>query len=209
MPPIGGGGKPTDPNGGTGTGGDTGTGGGTGAGGRTGGDGGGSGTGTGTGAGGGGTGTEGAGGSNPVQVTLSLGAEVPIAASIAQASADVGSSSGQGASGGVGGGDSSGFISVRSFGATTVPGGSLFSFTLPRDTFKHADPKATVVLEVRMADGKPLPDWLSFEPGTGRFTGRAPDGVQAIEVRVVARDTSGGEAATKVVLRFNAASEVK
>jgi hypothetical protein len=136
-----------------------------------------------------------------------LGAEIPAAA--AAAGQGSGSSSSGSAGGPGGGGDSGGFISVRSFGATTVPVGSLFSFTLPKDTFKHADPKATVVLEARMGDGKPLPAWLSFDPGTGRFTGRAPDGVQEVEVRVVARDTSGGEAATKVVLRFNSASEVK
>jgi hypothetical protein len=90
-----------------------------------------------------------------------------------------------------------------------VPAESLFSFTLPKDTFKHADPKASVVLEARLGDGKPLPPWLSFDPGSGRFTGRAPQGLQEIEVRVVARDTSGNEATTKVVLRFSSASEVK
>ena len=111
--------------------------------------------------------------------------------------------------GGPGSGDSAGFISVRTFGATEIPVGSVFSFTLPKDTFKHGDPKATVVLEARLADGKPLPDWLTFDPGTGRFTGRAPDGVQEIELRVIARDTSGGEAATKVTLRFGGKSEVK
>lgn len=98
---------------------------------------------------------------------------------------------------------------MRSFGATTVPAESLFSFTLPKDTFKHADPKVSVVLEARLADGKPLPDWLQFDAGTGRFTGRAPQGLQEIEVRVLARDGSGNEATTKVVLRFSAASELK
>lgn len=83
-----------------------------------------------------------------------------------------------------------------------MPNASLFSFTLPKDTFKHADPKAAVGLEARTSEGKPLPDWLRFDPGTGRFTGRAPDGMTEIEVRVIARDTSGGEATTKVTLRF-------
>lgn len=130
--------------------------------------------------------------------------------------AGLGGQTAGGAGGSSGGSDSvsgsggvSGFVSVRSFGSTTVPADTLFSFTLPKDTFKHADPKASVVLEARMADGKPLPDWLTFDNGTGRFTGRAPQGVQEIEVRVVARDNTGGEVATKVMLRFNAASEVK
>ena len=85
----------------------------------------------------------------------------------------------------------------------------MFSFTLPKDTFKHADTKASVVLEARLDNGQPLPDWLSFDPGSGRFSGRAPQGVQELEIRVVARDSIGGEAATKIVLRFNGASEVK
>jgi hypothetical protein len=134
---------------------------------------------------------------------LATGAEIPLTSG---SGSQVGSSSSS--SSAAGGGESAGFISVRSFGATTVPAESLFSFTLPKDTFKHADPKASVVLEARQADGKPLPDWLQFDPGTGRFTGKAPQGVQQIEISVVARDNSGGEATTKVVLRFGGASEV-
>jgi len=100
------------------------------------------------------------------------------------------------------GADSQGFVSVRALGPTAVPVGSLFSFTLPKDTFKHADPKATVVLEAHAADGKALPGWLRFEAGTGRFTGRAPEGVTQFEVVVVARDSTGTEASTKLVLQF-------
>jgi hypothetical protein len=137
-------------------------------------------------------------------VALATGAEIPLASG---SGSQVGSSSSS--SSALGGGENSGFISVRSFGATTVPAGSLFSFTLPKDTFKHSDTKASLVLEARQADGKPLPDWLKFDSGTGRFTGNAPQGIQQIEISVVAREKSGGEATTKVVLRFGGASEVK
>jgi len=98
---------------------------------------------------------------------------------------------------------------VRTFGATSVPAGSVFSITLPKDTFQHADPRATVTLEARTADGKALPSWLNFDPASGRFSGRAPQGVSEIVVRVIARDAAGGEASTPVTLRFNAPSEVK
>lgn len=100
-------------------------------------------------------------------------------------------------------------MSVRAFGALEVSPGALFTFTLPKETFKHADPKASVVLEARQANGKPLPDWLKFNPGTGRFTGKAPSGLKQLEVTVFARDTSGQEASTKVILDFNGKSEVK
>lgn len=141
---------------------------------------------------------------NPILITLTSGTEIPLATS----SGGQGESSSSGNSA-VGGNGGSGFLGVRSFGVTSVPVDSLFSFTLPKDTFKHADPKTTVMLEARLADGKPLPPWLQFDPGAGRFTGRAPQGVQEIEVRVVARDNSGNEATTRIVLRFSAASEVK
>ena len=98
---------------------------------------------------------------------------------------------------------------MRTFGATTVPAGSVFSFTLPKDTFQHADSRASVTLEARAADGKALPIWLNFDPASGRFTGNAPQGVPELVVRVIARDASGGEASTQVTLRFNAPSEVK
>ena len=98
---------------------------------------------------------------------------------------------------------------MRTFGATTVPTGSAFSFTLPKDTFQHADPRATVVLEARTVDGKALPSWLNFDPSSGRFTGNAPQGMPELVVRVIARDASGGEASTQVTLRFNAPGEVK
>jgi hypothetical protein len=78
----------------------------------------------------------------------------------------------------------------------------LFSFTLPKDTFKHSDPKVSVVLEARGADGRALPDWLNFEPGTGRFTGKPPEGLAQFVVIIFARDNTGNEASTKVELKF-------
>jgi hypothetical protein len=111
--------------------------------------------------------------------------------------------------GGAGGSGTAGFVSVRAFGATTIPADSVFSVALPKDTFKHADAKASVVLEARMDSGQPMPDWLSFDAGSGRFSGRAPQGVQELQICVIARDSTGGEAAAKIVLRFNGASEVK
>jgi hypothetical protein len=99
-----------------------------------------------------------------------------------------------------------GFISVRNFGKLEIPAGSLFSFTLPKDTFKHADPKISVVLEARAENG-PLPDWLSFDRGTGKFTGRPPESLASFTVIVTARDSSGNEASTRVVLNFTGKGE--
>ena len=90
---------------------------------------------------------------------------------------------------------------MKSFGNLEIPAGSLFSFTLPKDTFKHADPKVSVALEARGENG-PLPDWLNFEPGTGKFTGRPPESLASFTVIVTARDSSGNEVSTRVVLNF-------
>ena len=137
----------------------------------------------------------------PVPVNLNSAGDARVSASSAESSS---SSAASGNASGTGG-----FISVRSFDATTVSTGSAFSFTLPKDTFQHADARATVALEARMADGKALPIWLNFDPASARFTGNAPRGVPEIVVRVIARDGSGGEASTQVTLRFNASSEVR
>jgi hypothetical protein len=101
----------------------------------------------------------------------------------------------------VGDASTAGFISVRNFGNLEIPAGSLFSFTLPKDTFKHADPRASVVLEARSESG-PLPAWLKFDPTNGKFTGRPPKSLTSITVIVTARDSSGNEASTRVVLKF-------
>ena len=97
---------------------------------------------------------------------------------------------------------SAGFVNVRTFGSLDVPAGAQFSFALPVDTFKHTDPKASVAMEARTPEGRALPSWLNFEPGTGRFTGKAPEGVSQMSVVVTARDNLGNDVSTNVVLNF-------
>ena len=68
---------------------------------------------------------------------------------------------------------------------------------IPRDAFAHTDPSAIVLLEARLADGRPLPGWLSFDRIRGTFSGEPPRGLDGdIEVEVVARDSEGREART-------------
>ena len=97
---------------------------------------------------------------------------------------------------------SSGFVSVRSLEPAIAPVGMVFSFTLPKDTFQTASPQMAVALEATRADGQPLPDWLKFDAGTGRFTGQAPEGMHEMEIRVTAHAAASGEASTKLMLRF-------
>ena len=101
---------------------------------------------------------------------------------------------------------STGFVSVRSFDPVAAPTGMVFSFTLPKDTFRPVNPQMAVSLEASRADGQPLPDWLKFDAGTGRFTGQAPEGVREMEIRVTAHAAAGGDASTKLMLRFGDAN---
>jgi hypothetical protein len=72
---------------------------------------------------------------------------------------------------------------------------------VPEDAFAHTDPSAVVHLDARLADGRPLPAWLSFEGVRGVFSGFPPEGLQgSLEIEVIARDTEGREARTQFVL---------
>ena len=74
-------------------------------------------------------------------------------------------------------------------------GGGDGSLTVPQDAFAHTDPHAIVILEARLANGAPLPSWLSFDGARGEFAGTPPEGLQgSTEVEVIARDTEGREA---------------
>jgi len=68
---------------------------------------------------------------------------------------------------------------------------------IPGDAFAHTDPLAVVVLEARLVDGRPLPDWLKFDRVQGLLTGEPPAGLTGeIEIEVIARDAEGREART-------------
>ncbi|HEX2829699.1 MAG TPA: DUF4347 domain-containing protein [Burkholderiales bacterium] len=73
------------------------------------------------------------------------------------------------------------------------------TFRVPADAFASTNPNAAVQLSATLADGRPLPAWIVFDPATGTFKVTPPAGMdQVLNVRVVARDSEGHEA----VLRF-------
>ena len=82
--------------------------------------------------------------------------------------------------------------------ATRVGNQLIVNFDVPPSTFAHTDSSAVVSLSAMMADGKPLPGWLKFNPITGEFRGIAPANYQgSLEVSVVATDNHGTKAATR------------
>ena len=82
-----------------------------------------------------------------------------------------------------------------------VPGRS-FDYVVAEDAFHDADPGDVLQLTARLADGRPLPAWLRFDPNTRRFTGQPPEGhFEEVTITVVASDVDGLEAESTFVLR--------
>lgn len=81
-------------------------------------------------------------------------------------------------------------------GDKVVQPGQEASFELPAGTFRQTDPTVTTRLEATQADGRPLPDWITFDPTTGSFTSKPPaDAPPSVEVKIVARDSNNNTAA--------------
>ena len=71
-----------------------------------------------------------------------------------------------------------------------------FSFTVPAASFTDVDVGDSLSLSATLADGSPLPSWLSFNAATQTFSGTPlNDDVGALSIRVTATDTSGASAA--------------
>jgi hypothetical protein len=111
---------------------------------------------------------------------------------------------GESPAGGGDGGDGQG-PAPTSFDAPTLTPGSLFSFTLPAGTFSNALAGSLVDMSATLADGSPLPSWLSFDPTTGSLVGEPPPGLTGeLLVRVTGRDGAGNAASVSVRLNVGA-----
>ena len=79
--------------------------------------------------------------------------------------------------------------------------GGLFSYTLPADTFGDADGDS-LTLSAALADGSPLPAWLSFDGA--QLDGNAPlEAAGDWTIVLTADDGQGGTARDEFVLRVN------
>ena len=101
-----------------------------------------------------------------------------------------------------GGGFVSGsFVEAKPMAVTMVEA-TAFIYPIPQDTFSHSDAKATILLTVRMADGLPLPAWMSYDPVKKVIIGIPPQGMTGeYEIVVIANDQFGGEARTKLKVK--------
>lgn len=110
-----------------------------------------------------------------------------------------------------GAGDVPGF-GIRSgepIGEVRIGGGTrTIDLSLPPSTFVVENPGAQVLVGAILADGSPLPGWLSFDPATGTFTGAVPEGFTGrLEVMITATLPTGESASTTVVIEVEAAED--
>lgn len=88
-------------------------------------------------------------------------------------------------------------VAVRQLDDTTVTEDQDFSLTLPADLFSDPDASDGIQMRVRLANGDPLPTWLSFDPVSRTLSGRPTnDHVGDIELAVEGRDHFGVAAST-------------
>jgi Ca2+-binding RTX toxin-like protein len=85
--------------------------------------------------------------------------------------------------------------------------GEAFSFTLPGTTFSDADGDE-LTLTATLENGDPLPDWLTFDPATGAFSGSPTDGdIGALTIQITATDPSNATISTTFNLEISEAPD--
>jgi hypothetical protein len=73
-----------------------------------------------------------------------------------------------------------------------------FAYTIPGDAFADPDPADALIYSATLADGAPLPSWLTFDASIRTFTGTpVNENVGVLEVQVMAND-GGGQPASDV-----------
>ncbi|MBA3904100.1 MAG: hypothetical protein C0522_10605, partial [Rhodocyclaceae bacterium] len=73
--------------------------------------------------------------------------------------------------------------------------GQAFSFTVPADAFADIDVGDTLSYSANLANGDPLPSWLSFDAATRTLSGTPPQGAPAtLTLRVSGQDQTGATA---------------
>jgi Ca2+-binding RTX toxin-like protein len=85
-----------------------------------------------------------------------------------------------------------------------VKAGAAFEIALPPGSFTDLDAADTLTYSARLADGGPLPSWLSFSPSGLLFSGTPPaDAVGVLELRVTVRDNAAATATDSFVLTID------
>src|SRR5690606_13025981 len=74
---------------------------------------------------------------------------------------------------------------------------SASSYRIPANTFADVDAGDTLTLTATLADGSALPTWLTFDAGSGTFSGTPANGdVGTLSIRVTATDQANASVST-------------
>src|SRR5690606_14449495 len=87
--------------------------------------------------------------------------------------------------------------------ATGFSGSGEWRIQIPASTFSDADGDV-LSLQAALPDGSSLPDWLSFDPQTGIFSGDPPSDLsnQTLELAVTATDPFEGKVNMVFAVQF-------
>jgi hypothetical protein len=98
---------------------------------------------------------------------------------------------------------SAGFVSVDPLEPPAIEAGATFEVQIPVTGFRHTNENAQIALRVELAEGGPLPDWISFNSVSSVLSGTAPEGATDFTVVVIATDESGSEIKLPINLHFS------
>lgn len=97
-----------------------------------------------------------------------------------------------------------GLEAIRGYSITA---GEPMRIALPIDAQSALGRDGPVTVEVKLANGRPLPAWLKYDPVTNTLVGRAPAGLnQKLSIEVVVRDTKGQRVSTVVEVEVKPSS---
>ncbi|MBD1938919.1 FG-GAP-like repeat-containing protein [Microcoleus sp. FACHB-68] len=86
----------------------------------------------------------------------------------------------------------------------TATAGTVFSYTFAENTFVDADGDA-LTYALTLADGTPLPAWLSFDAQTRTISGTPPEGTEAtFDILVTVKDAAGASVGDRFNLAVSA-----
>lgn len=90
----------------------------------------------------------------------------------------------------------------RGISDQTIAATARTEISIPADAFADTNPNAVIQLTAQQANGRPLPNWVQFDPREGKFIVQAPKGVSGeLSIKVVARDSTGHEAVSTFKIR--------
>jgi len=77
--------------------------------------------------------------------------------------------------------------------------GQMFNYTIPDTTFIDDDGNNTLTFTASLANGNPLPSWLSIDQVSAAFSG-TPDSLQVLHLKLTATDTAGASASASFMI---------